>query len=149
MLGKISEGVHEVLVRNAGLWVGAEYKYDGQRGQIHWSKANGFHIFSRHLEDTTTRFPDICKHTMDALAGGLQAAAFADAPADCTIDAFILDVEVVAVEHAAAAGEGSGAYNILPFQRLSTRPRKDVKLEDISVHACVFAFDMIMINGTF
>jgi len=39
----------------------AEFKYDGQRAQIHATSENGkivqFNIFSRHLEDMTTKVP--------------------------------------------------------------------------------------------
>ena len=35
----------------------------------------------------------------------------------------------------------------LSFQVLSTRKRKDVNIEDLSVNICVFAFDLIYLNG--
>jgi len=35
----------------------------------------------------------------------------------------------------------------LPFQVLSTRSRKSVKLEDIKVQICLFAFDLIYLDG--
>jgi DNA ligase-1 len=36
---------------------------------------------------------------------------------------------------------------VLPFQQLMTRKRKDVKAEDITVKVCVFAFDILYLNG--
>ena len=36
---------------------------------------------------------------------------------------------------------------IQPFQKLSTRSKKDVKLEDVKVQVCVFAFDILYYNG--
>lgn len=39
------------------------------------------------------------------------------------------------------------AGTILPFQVLSTRKRKDVKEEDITVRVAVFAFDCLYLNG--
>jgi DNA ligase 1 len=35
----------------------------------------------------------------------------------------------------------------MPFQELSRRKRKDVKVEDIQVRVCLFAFDLIYLNG--
>lgn len=36
---------------------------------------------------------------------------------------------------------------LLPFQELSRRKRKDVKTEDITVKVCLFAFDLLYLNG--
>ena len=36
---------------------------------------------------------------------------------------------------------------VLPFQQLMTRKRKDVKVEDVKVKVCVFAFDILYLNG--
>jgi len=36
---------------------------------------------------------------------------------------------------------------ILPFQILSTRSRKLVKIEEIKVQVCLFAFDIMFLNG--
>lgn len=35
----------------------------------------------------------------------------------------------------------------MPFQELSKRKRKDVKVEDIKVRVCLFAFDLLYLNG--
>lgn len=35
----------------------------------------------------------------------------------------------------------------MPFQELSKRKRKDVKVEDIQVRVCLFAFDILFLNG--
>jgi hypothetical protein len=36
---------------------------------------------------------------------------------------------------------------ILPFQQLSTRKRKDVNEGTVTVQVCVFAFDILFLNG--
>ena len=36
---------------------------------------------------------------------------------------------------------------LLPFQELSRRKRKDVKAEDIKVNVCLFAFDLLFLDG--
>ncbi|GJC95381.1 DNA ligase-like protein [Colletotrichum higginsianum] len=52
---------------------------------------------------------------------------------------FVLDCETVAwdVEE----------KKVLPFQQLMTRKKKDVKIEDVKVKVCVFAFDLLYLNG--
>lgn len=52
---------------------------------------------------------------------------------------FVLDAEAVAID------KTSG--KLMPFQELSKRKRKDVKVEDIQVKVCLFAFDLIYLNG--
>jgi DNA ligase 1 len=49
-----------------------------------------------------------------------------------------MDTEIVAVD-----SEGS----VMSFQDLSNRPRKDVQLEDVQVTVCVFAFDLMYLDG--
>jgi len=52
---------------------------------------------------------------------------------------FVLDAEAVAID--VATGK------LMPFQELSKRKRKDVKVEDIQVRVCLFAFDLLYLNG--
>lgn len=55
------------------------------------------------------------------------------------ISEFIIDCEVVAWD--------TKQKKILPFQTLSTRKKKDVNQADITVQVCLFAFDLLFING--
>lgn len=52
---------------------------------------------------------------------------------------FVLDAEAVAWD--------AIEKKILPFQELSKRKRKDVKSEDITIKAQIFAFDLLYLNG--
>lgn len=51
----------------------------------------------------------------------------------------MLDAEAVAIN------KDTGV--LMPFQELSKRKRKDVKIEEIQVRVCLFAFDLIYLNG--
>jgi DNA ligase-1 len=55
------------------------------------------------------------------------------------ISSFIVDAEIVAIN----ASGGS----LMSFQELSNRARKDVKLHEIKVPVCVYAFDLMYLNG--
>lgn len=52
---------------------------------------------------------------------------------------FVLDTEAVAIDRQTG--------KLMPFQELSKRKRKDVKVEDIQVRVCLFAFDLLYLNG--
>lgn len=52
---------------------------------------------------------------------------------------FVLDAEAVAFDRS--------TNKLMPFQELSKRKRKDVKVEDIQVRVCLFAFDLLYLNG--
>ena len=51
----------------------------------------------------------------------------------------MLDAEAVAIDRTTG--------KLMPFQELSKRKRKDVKVEDIQVRVCLFAFDLLYLNG--
>ncbi|CAK5264427.1 unnamed protein product [Mycena citricolor] len=54
-------------------------------------------------------------------------------------ESFVLDAEAVAFDRATG--------KLMPFQELSRRKRKDVKVEDIQIRVCLFAFDLLYLNG--
>ncbi|KAF8639488.1 hypothetical protein AX17_001394 [Amanita inopinata Kibby_2008] len=129
-LGSPVRSIQEVYSVLGDLPFSAEYKYDGQRAQIHASKdgtAVTIKVFSRHLEDMTSKYPDVL-HLVEAI--------LAERP---HIHSFIMDSEIVAVDW--LTGE------LRSFQELSNRARKDVQLVNVRVSVCVFAFDLMYFNG--
>ncbi|KAG6888092.1 hypothetical protein C0992_009631 [Termitomyces sp. T32_za158] len=107
----------------------AEFKYDGQRAQIHGSREGDkilVSLFSRHLEDMTSKYPDVVQYVI---------TFFNDHPETTS---FILDTEIVPI------GPGGGLRS---FQDLSSRARKDVRLQDVQVFVSILAFDLMYLNG--
>ena len=49
--------------------------------------------------------------------------------------------------HTSLFGRSVISGKILPFQQLSTRKRKDVNEGTVTVQVCVFAFDILFLNG--
>ena len=146
MLAKPTKSITEVLDRFEGKNFTCEYKYDGERAQIHYvapEKTEEYpvaettlqkdgipfkglaSIFSRNSEDLSKKYPDILQKLNTWIKPETTS--------------FVLDCETVAwdVEH----------KKVLPFQQLMTRKRKDVKAEDVKVKVCVFAFDILFYNG--
>lgn len=125
MLAHPTKSLTEVLDRFEHSEFTCEYKYDGERNQIHKLDDGKVVIFSRNLENLTAKYPDL----VDRLS---------KAPKD-NVKSFILDCEAVAWDRQ--------EKHILPFQVLSTRKRKDVSTEDVKVQVCLFAFDLLFLNG--
>ncbi|KAK9239954.1 hypothetical protein V1525DRAFT_396429 [Lipomyces kononenkoae] len=129
MLGSITKDMSEMLVRigRENTEFACEFKYDGQRAQIHYDESGKISIFSRHLDLMTDKYPDI----VDVLRSHRVIS-------DST-RSFILEGEIVAID------EVTGALD--SFQSLSNRGRKDVQIDSISVTVCLFAFDLMYLNG--
>ncbi|KAK8861449.1 hypothetical protein IAR55_002268 [Kwoniella newhampshirensis] len=173
MLGSITRSLNEVFTRLGSLPFTAEAKLDGQRVQIHarldgpegeddgggrWVEGDDgsrvwVRLFSRHLEDMTEKYPDVCHLVLAMLQRSLPSPpspfpAEASPPAhkvmkllhSRNISSFIIDAEIVAVD------KDTGAYRT--FQELSNRAKKDVQVEDIKVVVGVFAFDLMLLNDS-
>ncbi|PGH08988.1 DNA ligase 1 [Blastomyces parvus] len=143
MLAKPTKSITEVLDRFEGKNFTCEYKYDGERAQIHYVAHEEIHkyastastlqkdgegicaIFSRNSEDLSKKYPDILGKLESWVKKGTTS--------------FVLDCETVAWDMV--------NKKVLPFQQLMTRKRKDVKAEDVKVKVCVFAFDLLFLNG--
>lgn len=143
MLAKPTKSITEVLDRFEGKNFTCEYKYDGERAQIHYvaddapkqytagtvpivkDKKGLSAIFSRNSEDLSKKYPDIL--------------AKLDTWIKKETKSFVLDCETVAWDMV--------QKKVLPFQQLMTRKRKDVKADEVKVKVCVFAFDILFYNG--
>lgn len=112
----------EILMK-AGGKAYAEYKYDGERAQIH-KKGDKIWIYSRRLENITYQYPDVVE----------WAKKYIDA------EEAIVEGEIVAID------PDTGDFR--PFQELMHRKRKyDIHkvMEEIPVK--VFLFDVLYLNG--
>ncbi|CAK7239547.1 MAG: hypothetical protein STHCBS139747_000978 [Sporothrix thermara] len=125
MLGSITRDLGEMLSKLQGRAFTCEYKYDGQRAQVHCDRDGTVSIFSRHLEVMTDKYPDLVSLVPRIRGEG--------------VDSFILEGEVVAVDR--DTGE------LRTFQTLTNRARKDVALGSITIDVCLFAFDLMFLNG--
>lgn len=132
MLAYPTNGIAEVLKRFDGIEFTCEYKYDGERTQMHIMDNGKIQFFSRNSENNTSKYPDV-----DQMLRTLYLSK--PKTVEESIKSAIIDGEVVAYD--------TKNKLILPFQTLSTRKRKDAAQSDIKVEVCIFAFDLLFING--
>jgi len=145
MLAKPTKAITEVLDRFENQTFTCEYKYDGERAQIHYVAKDADEelsqslapvatkeagkgvaaIFSRNSEDLSKKYPDVLAKLHTWVKDDTKS--------------FVLDCESVAWDVT--------EKKVLPFQQLMTRKKKDVKVEDVKVKVCVFAFDLLYLNG--
>ncbi|KAL9243939.1 hypothetical protein vseg_017771 [Gypsophila vaccaria] len=125
MLAKPTKGVSEIIDKFQDMVFTCEYKYDGERAQIHYMEDGSVEVYSRNAERNTGKYPDVIA----------AVTRFKKSP----VTSFVLDCEIVAYDRE--------KQKILPFQILSTRARKNVVLSDIKVDVSIFAFDILYLNG--
>uniref|UniRef100_W5M103 DNA ligase n=1 Tax=Lepisosteus oculatus TaxID=7918 RepID=W5M103_LEPOC len=125
MLAHPTRGIGEVMKRFDEATFTCEYKYDGERAQIHILENGEVHIYSRNQENNTSKYPDIISRIPQVKKEEVRSC--------------ILDAEAVAWDRE--------KKQIQPFQVLTTRKRKDVDASDIKVQVCVYAFDLLYLNG--
>nr|XP_031861749.1 uncharacterized protein CI109_002982 [Kwoniella shandongensis]KAA5528821.1 hypothetical protein CI109_002982 [Kwoniella shandongensis] len=125
MLAKPTKAITEVLDRFEGKEFTCEYKYDGERAQVHLLEDGTIAVFSRNSENMSAKYPDLVQQVPRAIKPSVKS--------------FVIDAEAVAFD--------LETKKILPFQDLSRRKRKDVRAEDITVRVHLFAFDLLYLNG--
>lgn len=125
MLGSITRDLGEMLTKLQGRDFSCEYKYDGQRAQVHCDALGKVSIFSRHLEVMTEKYPDLV-----ALVPKIRGEG---------VNSFMLEGEVVAIDQKTG--------NLKPFQTLTNRAKKDVDIGAVTIDVCLFAFDLMYLNN--
>ncbi|XP_020973413.1 DNA ligase 1 isoform X4 [Arachis ipaensis] len=125
MLSKPTKGISDILNSLQDVEFTCEYKYDGERAQVHYMENGSVEIYSRNAERNTGKFPDVV-----AAISRLKKS---------TVSSFVLDCEIV--------GYDREKQTIRSFQDLATRPRKNVSVDNIKVDVCIFAFDILYLNG--
>nr|XP_022318029.1 DNA ligase 1-like [Crassostrea virginica] len=125
MLAHPTKGVGEVFKRFDEADFTCEYKYDGERAQIHILENGDVHIYSRNSEDNTSKYPDIIARIPKVKGESVTSC--------------VIDSEAVAWD--------AEKKQIQPFQVLSHRKRKDADASEIKIQVCVYAFDLLYLNG--
>jgi len=123
MLAERLSSAAEILSKLGGIAM-VEYKYDGERAQIHRTRDGEVKIFSRRLENITHAYPDVVEYVKEA------------------IDAkeYIVEGEIVAID------PDTGEFR--PFQELMHRKRKhDIKEAMKEYPVNVFLFDVMYVDG--
>ncbi|KAJ1772287.1 ATP-dependent DNA ligase Cdc17 [Coemansia sp. RSA 1843] len=135
MLAKIEKAADDILRRFEDKPFTCEFKYDGERSQIHYVKeedgSSKCVIFSRNAENNTNKYPDIANAVK-------EASVFCIAHLD-GVTSFILDCEAVAWDIMSS--------KIRSFQTLSSRKKKVEDESEITVGVCCFVFDILYLNG--
>jgi len=122
MLAERLSEISEIFGKLGGKFI-VEYKYDGERGQIHKTR-EGVLIYSRRMENITKQYIDVA----ESIGKAIKA------------EEAIMEGEIVAVNP--DSGE------LLPFQELMHRKRKhDIEQAIKEYPVNVFLFDLIYLDG--
>jgi len=153
MLAKPTKSIQEVLKRLNGQEFTCEYKYDGERAQIHRTPDGTLKVFSRNLLETSTKYPEVPHYVQEAAEAAVslrnqqgkdknESGEDDDANDDESgrpVDSFVLDTEVVAFDR--------DKGHLVPFQILSTRKKIQESAGSATVQVIVQAFDLMYLNG--
>jgi DNA ligase-1 len=145
MLAKPTKSIQEVLKRLDGQEFTCEYKYDGERAQIHKTPDGTLKVFSRNLLETSGKYPEVPIFVQEAALAAVANRKKTGNDDDDEdnggkpADSFVLDAEVVAYDHEKG--------QLVPFQILSTRKKTVEEGEKAKVQVIVQAFDLMYLNG--
>lgn len=141
MLAKPTKAITEVLDRFEGKEFTCEYKYDGERAQVHLLENGEIAVFSRNSENMSAKYPDLVEQVPRVSFSFilLRRRWLINQSIKEGVKSFVVDAEAVAYD--------LETKKLLPFQDLSRRKRKDVRTEDITVRVHLFAFDLLYLNG--
>jgi DNA ligase-1 len=102
----------------------AEYKYDGERTQVH-KRGQEVHLFSRRLKEITDQYPDVVNEVQTQVKA----------------ENAIFEGEMVAMD--------PQFTKMLPFQVVSVRRRKyDIQKMSEEVPVCLYCFDVLYLQMT-
>ncbi|MCS7106798.1 MAG: ATP-dependent DNA ligase [Acidilobaceae archaeon] len=122
MLAERGRDAREIMEKVGGRAI-AEFKYDGERAQIH-KRGDKVIMFSRKLENITLRYPDV----VEMARRGIKAREA------------IVEGEVVAIDPETG--------DMRPFQELMHRKRKhEIERAVKEVPVKVFLFDALYVDG--
>ncbi|MDW8085025.1 MAG: ATP-dependent DNA ligase, partial [Ignisphaera sp.] len=122
MLAERASDPNEILAK-AGCPAVAEFKYDGERAQIH-KKGDRIWIFSRRLEEITNQYPDVVEMALRHVNAGEA----------------IIEGEIIAVD------PETGDFR--PFQELMHRKRKKDIHEALEEYPVIVkVFDCLYVDG--
>jgi DNA ligase 1 len=134
MLAKPTKSIQQVLKRLDGVRFTCEYKYDGERAQVHLLPDGTTKVFSRNLLDTSEKYPEVPDYVREAASSSNNQ-----------VTSYVMDAEVVAFNPKTG--------QLVPFQILSTR-KKTVEVSSSStaesspkVQVILQAFDLMYLNG--
>jgi len=123
MLAERLSAPEEILEKMGGRCA-VEYKYDGERVQIHRGEEGNVNLFSRRLENINGHYPDVAELASRSVSS----------------KTFIVEGEIVAVDP--STGE------MLPFQELMHRRRKYGVEEAMQAYpAALRLFDALYVDG--
>ncbi|MCX8182031.1 MAG: ATP-dependent DNA ligase [Candidatus Methanomethyliaceae archaeon] len=124
MLAERLSSPSEILEKMDGKCA-VEYKYDGERVQIHKTEEGEMLLFSRRLENITHHYPDIAKLVLEGIP----------------LKSYIVEGEIVAVD--------PDTGDLLPFQELMHRRRKYGVEEAMQQYpASLRLFDILYADGS-